>query len=43
MRNQLLNRLYTVGQWEGDWFHAVGGVGYPESDYMPAKLKTSWA
>ena len=25
------------------WFHAVGGVGYPDSDYVPAKLKTSWA
>ena len=43
MRNQLLNRLYTAGQWQGDWFHAVGGVGYPDFDYVPAKLKTSWA
>jgi branched-chain amino acid transport system substrate-binding protein len=43
MRNQLLNRLYTVGQWQGPWFHAVGGVGYPDSDYVPVKLKTSWA
>ncbi len=43
MRNQLLNRLYTVGQWQGNWFHAVGGVGYPDSDYVTAKLKTSWA
>ena len=22
--------LYTVGQWQGGFFHAVGGVGYPE-------------
>ena len=43
MRNQLLNRLYTVGQWQKGWFHAVGGVGYPDSDYVPVKLKTSWA
>ena len=43
MRNQLLNRLYTAGQWHNGWFYAVGGVGYPASDYVPAKLKTSWA
>jgi branched-chain amino acid transport system substrate-binding protein len=42
MRNQLLNRLYTAGQWQGGWFHAVAGVGYPDSDYVPVKLKTSW-
>jgi branched-chain amino acid transport system substrate-binding protein len=43
VRNQLLNRLYTAGQWQGPWFHAVAGVGYPDSDYVPVKLKTSWA
>jgi branched-chain amino acid transport system substrate-binding protein len=43
LRNQLLNRLYTAGQWQGGWFHAVAGVGYPDSDYVPVKLKTSWA
>ena len=43
MRNQLLNRLYTVGQWQGPWFHAVAGVNYPATDYVQPKLKTSWA
>jgi len=43
LRNQLLNRLYTVGQWHDGFFHAVGGVGYPDSDYVPVKAKTSWA
>ena len=43
MRNQLLNRLYTVGQWQDGFFHAVGGVGYPASDYVPVRAKTSWA
>jgi branched-chain amino acid transport system substrate-binding protein len=43
MRNQLLNRLYTVGQWRDGWFHAVGGVGYPDSDYVAVRAKTSWA
>ena len=43
IRNQLLNRLYTVGQWQGGFFHAVGGVGYPDSDYVPVRAKTSWA
>ena len=43
IRNQLLNRLYTVGQWQNSWFHAVAGINYPASDYVPIKLKTSWA
>jgi len=43
VRNQLLNRLYTAGQWQGPWFHAVAGVNYPDTDYVPVKLKTSWA
>ncbi len=42
MRNQLLNKVYTAGQWQGGWFHAIAGVGYPTSDFVPAKLKTSW-
>jgi hypothetical protein len=33
----------TVGQWQGGFFHAVAGVNYPDSDYVPVKLKTSWA
>jgi hypothetical protein len=37
LRNQLLTRVYT------GFFHAVAGVNYPDSDYVPVKLKTSWA
>jgi branched-chain amino acid transport system substrate-binding protein len=43
LRNQLLNRLYTVGQWQDGFFHAVGGVGYPDSNYVAVRAKTSWA
>ena len=43
MRNQLLNRVYTTGQWQNGYFHAVGGVDYPDTDYVPVRLKTSWA
>ena len=39
MRNQLLNRLYTVGQWQGPWFHAVGGVGYPQFRLRPGQAE----
>src|ERR1019366_9122870 len=35
LRNQLLTRVYTVGQWQGGFFHAVAGVNYPDSDYVP--------
>lgn len=37
---QILDKVYTVGQWQGDFFPAVNGVGY--SDFVPVKLKTSW-
>jgi branched-chain amino acid transport system substrate-binding protein len=40
IRNQKLNRYWTVGQWQDGFFHAVSGVGF--SDYKPVKLKTSW-
>ena len=40
---QILDKVYTVGQWHSGWFHAVGGVNYPDTDYVPAKLKTGWA
>jgi branched-chain amino acid transport system substrate-binding protein len=42
MRNQLLNKVYTAGQWQSGWFHAIAGVDYPDSDFVPVKLKTSW-
>jgi branched-chain amino acid transport system substrate-binding protein len=40
VRNQKLNRFWTVGQWQGGFFHAVSGVGY--SNYKPVQLKTGW-
>ena len=41
VRNQRLNRYWTVGQWQDGTFHAVAGVGF--NDYKPVKLKTGWA
>jgi len=41
IRNQKLNRYWTVGQWQDGTFHAVSGVGF--SDYKPVRLKTGWA
>jgi branched-chain amino acid transport system substrate-binding protein len=40
LRNQKLNRFWTVGQWQGGFFHAVSGVGF--SEYKPVQLKTGW-
>ena len=36
-----LNRSWTVGQWQGGFFHAVSGIGYTE--FAPVKLKSGWA
>jgi branched-chain amino acid transport system substrate-binding protein len=40
IRNQRLDKFYTVGQWQNGFFNAVAGVGF--TDYSPVKLKTSW-
>ena len=40
IRNQKLNRYWTVGQWQDGFFHAVAGVGF--TDYKPVQLKTGW-
>jgi branched-chain amino acid transport system substrate-binding protein len=37
---QLLDKVYTVGQWQNGFFNAVSGVGF--SNYSQVKLKTSW-
>jgi branched-chain amino acid transport system substrate-binding protein len=37
---QLLDKVYTVGQWQGGFFNAVAGLGF--SEYSAVKLKTSW-
>ena len=36
-----LDKAWTVGQWQGGFFHAVSGIGY--TDFAPVKLKTGWA
>jgi branched-chain amino acid transport system substrate-binding protein len=38
---QIMNKAYTVGQWQGGFFHGVNGVG--RTDFLPVKLKTSWS
>ena len=40
IRNQKLDKYWTVGQWQDGFFHAVNGVGF--YDYKPVKLKTGW-
>ncbi len=40
IRNQKLDKYWTVGQWQDGFFHAVAGVGF--SDYKPVRLKTGW-
>ena len=37
---QILDKVYTVGQWQGGFFAAVNGEGF--STYSQVKLKTSW-
>ena len=37
---QIIDKVYTVGQWQGGFFRAVAGVGF--SDYAQVNLKTSW-
>ena len=37
---QILDKVYTVGQWQGGFFNAVNGEGF--SNYAQVKLKTSW-
>jgi branched-chain amino acid transport system substrate-binding protein len=37
---QLVDRVYTVGQWQNGFFNAVSGVGF--SNYAQVKLKSSW-
>ena len=40
MPGQILDKVYTVGQWQGGFFNAVAGLGF--SDYSKVNLKTSW-
>jgi len=43
MPGQILDKVYTVGQWQGGFFNAVNGEGFASSAYSPVKLKTSWS
>ena len=43
MPGQILDKVYTVGQWQGGFFNAVNGEGFASSDYSQVKLKTSWS
>jgi branched-chain amino acid transport system substrate-binding protein len=38
---QVIDKNYTVGQWQGGFFHAVAGNGF--TDFAQVKLKTGWA
>jgi branched-chain amino acid transport system substrate-binding protein len=38
---QIMDKAYTVGQWQSGYFHGVNGVG--RSDFVEVKLKTGWA
>ena len=38
---QIIDKNYTVGQWQGGFFHAVAGNGF--TDFAQVKLKTGWA
>ena len=37
---QILDKVYTVGQWQGGFFTAVNGEGF--GNYSQVKLKTNW-
>jgi branched-chain amino acid transport system substrate-binding protein len=38
---QILDKVYTVGQWQGGFYQAVNGVGFTE--FAPVRLKTGWS
>jgi branched-chain amino acid transport system substrate-binding protein len=39
--SQIIDKNYTVGQWQDGFFHAVAGNGF--TDFAQVKLKTGWA
>jgi branched-chain amino acid transport system substrate-binding protein len=38
---QILDKAYTVGQWQSGFFHGVNGVG--RTDFVQVKLKSGWS
>jgi hypothetical protein len=41
MPGQLLDKVYTVGQWQNGFFTAVAGQGFTQ--FSGVKLKTGWS
>jgi len=37
---QVLDKVWTVGQWQNGFFAAVAGVGF--TDFAAVKLKSNW-
>jgi branched-chain amino acid transport system substrate-binding protein len=37
---QMIDKIWTVGQWQNGFFTGVAGIG--SSDYPPVNLKTNW-
>jgi len=40
VRNQQMKNVWTVGQWQNGFFHAVAGEGY--TNFKPVKVKDNW-
>jgi branched-chain amino acid transport system substrate-binding protein len=38
---QIMDKVYTVGQWQNGYFHGVNGIN--RTDFVPVKVKTGWA
>jgi branched-chain amino acid transport system substrate-binding protein len=41
LHGQIMDKVYTVGQWQNGYFHGVNGVN--RADFVPVKVKTGWA
>lgn len=41
LHGQIMDKVYTVGQWQNGYFHGVNGVN--RTDFVPVKVKTGWS
>ena len=41
LHGQIMDKVYTVGQWQNGYFHGVNGVN--RTDFIPVKVKNGWA
>ena len=41
LHGQIMDKVYTVGQWQNGYFHGVNGVN--RTDFIPVKVKSGWA